>query len=71
MTDTLKINGHVAVITFDPEIERFRGEFVSLNGGADFYADSIEELKKEGALSLSIFLDECRKDGIGPYKNVR
>lgn len=71
MTDTLKINGHVAVITFDPEIEMFRGEFVGLNGGADFYADSIEELKKEGAISQSVFLDECRKDGIEPYKNVR
>ena len=71
MTDTLKINGHVAVITFDPEIEMFRGEFVGLNGGADFYADSIEELKKEGAISQSVFLDECRKDGVEPYKNVR
>jgi len=49
----------------------FRGEFVGLNGGADFYADSIEKLKNEGSLSLAVFLDECRKDGIKPYKNVR
>jgi len=69
MNNTLKIDNHVAVITFDPEIEMFRGEFVGLNGGADFYAYSVDELKKEGSISLAVFLDECRKDGIAPYKN--
>ncbi len=34
MNNTLKIDGHTAVINFDPEIEMFRGEFVGLNGGA-------------------------------------
>ncbi|WP_428945081.1 type II toxin-antitoxin system HicB family antitoxin [Pantoea sp. FN060301] len=70
MNNTLKIDGHMAVITFDPEIEIFRGEFVGLNGGADFYAYSVEELKKEGAASLAVFLDECRKDGVEPYKSL-
>ena len=46
MNNTLKIDGHVAVIAFDPEIEMFRGEFVGLNGGADFYAYSMEDFKK-------------------------
>ncbi|EBY9279794.1 TPA: type II toxin-antitoxin system HicB family antitoxin [Salmonella enterica subsp. enterica serovar Denver] len=69
MINTLKIDGQQAVITFDPEIEMFRGEFIGLNGGADFYAYSVEELKKEGAESLRIFLDECHKDGIAPYKS--
>jgi len=69
MINTLKIDGHQAVITFDPEIEMFRGELIGLNGGADFYAYSVEELKKEGSESLRIFLDECRKDGIAPYKS--
>ncbi|KFK93358.1 DNA repair protein [Serratia sp. Ag1] len=68
MNNTLKIGGHIAVISFDSEIEMFRGEFIGLNGGADFYADSVEELKKGGATSLEIFLDECKKDGIAPYK---
>ncbi|MDB6373696.1 MULTISPECIES: type II toxin-antitoxin system HicB family antitoxin [Photorhabdus] len=68
MNNTLKIDGHVAVITFDPEIEMFRGEFVGLNGGADFYAYSVDELKKEGTKSLAIFFEECQKDGIEPYK---
>jgi len=64
MNNVLKIDGHTAVISFDPDIEMFRGEFIGLNGGADFYADSVEELKKEGSISLSVFLDECKKDGI-------
>ena len=69
MINILKIDDQQAVITFDPEIEMFRGEFVGLNGGADFYAYSVEDLKKEGSESLRIFLDECRKDGIEPYKS--
>ncbi|MER2470844.1 type II toxin-antitoxin system HicB family antitoxin [Photorhabdus laumondii] len=68
INNTLKIDGHVAVITFDPEIEMFRGEFVGLSGGADFYVYSVDALKKEGTKSLEIFLDECKKDGIEPYK---
>ncbi len=68
MNNVLKIDGHTAVIIFDPDIEMFRGEFIGLNGGADFYAYSVEELKKEGAISLAVFLDECKKDGIEPYK---
>jgi len=46
----------------------FRGEFVGLNGGADFYAKDIEGLKKEGATSLKVFLDMCREDGVEPRK---
>ena len=40
--------GYKAVITYDSEIEMFRGEFVGLNGGADFYAKDPEGLKREG-----------------------
>ena len=36
--NTMNIGGYEAVITFDPDIQMFRGEFVGLNGGADFYA---------------------------------
>ncbi len=43
--NTMTINGYQAVIAFDPDIQMFRGEFVSLNGGADFYAADVEGLK--------------------------
>ena len=68
MKNTMTIDGYRAVIQFDPEIEMFRGEFVGLNGGADFYADDIEGLKREGAASVRVFLEMCAEDGIEPIK---
>jgi predicted HicB family RNase H-like nuclease len=62
------INDHKAIIKYDPEIEMFRGEFTGLNGGADFYAKDIETLKKEGDISLKVFLDMCREDGVETRK---
>ena len=46
MINMMKIEGYCAVIKYDPEIEMFRGEFINLNGGADFYADNITRFKK-------------------------
>ena len=60
--------GYQAVITYDPEIEMFRGEFVGLNGGAGFYAKGAETLKREGKTSLDIFLRMCAEDGVPPRK---
>jgi len=60
--------GYKAVIAYDPEIEMFRGEFVGLNGGADFYAKDIEGLKREGEISLRVFLRMCEEDGVNPRK---
>ncbi len=68
MMNLMEINGFKAVIKYDPEIEMFRGEFLELNGGADFYAKDIDSLKKEGAISLKVFLDACKKRNIEPKK---
>ena len=65
--NTMMIDGYHAVIQFDPDIDMFRGEFVGLNdGGADFYAQDISGLKKEGAASLKVFLEMCEEDGVEP-----
>ena len=64
----MKIDGYKAVINFDPEIELFRGEFIGTNGTADFYAKDVEGLKKEGTLSLKVFLEMCVEDGVNPRK---
>lgn len=69
MKNMMKIDGHQAVIVFDPEIEMFRGEFVGLNGGADFYAADVAGLQREGALSLALFLKNCAEKGIEPLKS--
>lgn len=68
MRNTVEIEGYRAVIQFDPDIEMFRGEFVGLNGGADFYAPDISGLRREGAASLKVFLDMCKEDGVEPRK---
>lgn len=60
--------GYQAVIAYDPEIEMFRGEFVGLNGSADFYAKDAESLKREGKTSLEAFLRMCEEDGVSPKK---
>jgi predicted HicB family RNase H-like nuclease len=69
MINVMTIEGFKAVIAFDPDIQMFRGEFVGLNGGADFYAADVEGLKREGAVSLRVFLDACTKRGIEPRKH--
>lgn len=69
MINIMEIDGYQAVIKFDPEIEMFRGEFLDINGGADFYATDIEGLQREGALSLQVFLDMCAEDGVEPRKH--
>jgi predicted HicB family RNase H-like nuclease len=64
--DILKIGSHRAVATYDPDTDMLRGEFLGLNGGADFYASDIPSLKAEGAKSLAAFLDVCKENGIDP-----
>lgn len=69
MINQMTINGVNAVITYDSELNLFRGEFVGLNGGADFYAADTEGLKREGEISLKVFLEACQEDGVEPFKS--
>ncbi|MCX5819719.1 MAG: type II toxin-antitoxin system HicB family antitoxin [Deltaproteobacteria bacterium] len=70
MKNVMEINGVKAVIAFDPEINMFRGEFVGLNGGADFYSTDIDGLRREGETSLKVFLDMCVEEGVSPYRKT-
>ena len=63
----IEINGVKAVVSFDKDIELFRGEFVGINGGADFYADNVKDLYKEGEISLNEFLEMCKEDNVKPF----
>lgn len=67
--NTMIIDGYDAVVAYDPDINMFRGEFVGLNGGADFYASTVDGLRQEGEKSLQVFLDMCREDGVEPRKH--
>jgi predicted HicB family RNase H-like nuclease len=64
----MEIDGHRAVITFDPDLSLFRGEFLGLSGGADFYAADVEGLLREGRTSLKVYLQACGERGISPFK---
>lgn len=66
--NTMTINGHKAVITYDPDTDTLRGEFIGLNSGADFYAKDIDTLRKEGETSLRVYLDMCEERGIATTK---
>jgi predicted HicB family RNase H-like nuclease len=65
----MEIEGYKALIAFDPETNLFRGEFIDLNGGADFYAADVKTLLREGKTSLKVFLDMCQEDGVEPRKS--
>jgi predicted HicB family RNase H-like nuclease len=69
MNNVMTISGYRAVIAFDPEISMFRGEFLGLNGGANFYAADVEGLRREGETSLRVFLQACEQRGIDPHKH--
>ena len=68
MMNLIEINNVKAFIQYDPDIDMFRGEFIGLNGSADFYADNIKTLKEEGKISLKVFMQMCKEDQIEPYK---
>lgn len=67
--NTMTIDSYQAVISYDPDIQMFRGEFIGLNGGADFYAKDVDGLRREGEISLRIFLEACIEDGVEPRKH--
>ena len=68
MNNVMDIEGHKAVVTFDSEIGMFRGEFIGLTGGADFYATSVDGLREEGRLSLETYLEMCAEEGVEPFR---
>lgn len=68
MNNILIIEDHRALVTYDPETDMLRGEFLDLNGGADFYANDVATLKAEGARSLATFLEVCAEHGIDPVR---
>ncbi len=68
MINVIEIDGHKAIVGFDPDIAMFRGEFLGLSGGADFYAESVAGLEAEGRKSLEVYLSVCREKGVKPYR---
>lgn len=68
MNNIMTFGDYSATVSYDAEIGQFRGEFLNLNGGADFYATDIEGLRKEGQISLNEYLAVCAEKGISPKR---
>jgi len=68
--DGIMIDGHRAVVTFDPEICMYRGEFVGLRGagGAEFYAKDRERLIEEGRTSLEVYYEAMDSRAVNEFK---
>ena len=67
--NVMTVDGYNAKIEYDPDIDMFRGEILGLNGGADFYGRTPNELKAEFRKSLTVVLDVCKEKGIEPRRN--
>ena len=65
----MTLDAYQAQIEYDADLDMFRGEILSLNGGADFYGKNTKELRAEFKKSLQVFLDVCREKGIEPRRN--
>ena len=65
----MSLNGYQAKIEYDAELDSFRGEILGLNGGADFYGSTPEELRREFQKSLAVFLEVCKENGIEPRRH--
>ena len=65
----MSVDGYQAKIEYDAELDVFRGEILGLNGGADFYGRTPEELRTEFRKSLQVFLEVCREKGIAPRRH--
>ncbi len=53
MKNVTEIKGYKALIAFGPETNLFR----------------VKALQREGEISLNVFLDMCREDGVEPRKS--
>lgn len=67
--NVMTVDGYQARIEYEPETDRFRGEILGLNGGADFYGRNPRELRAEFRKSLAVFLDVCKEKGIEPRRS--
>jgi predicted HicB family RNase H-like nuclease len=65
----MSVDGYQAKIEYDDELDMFRGEILGLNGGADFYGRTPEELRAEFHRSLQVFLEVCREKDIEPRRH--
>jgi predicted HicB family RNase H-like nuclease len=64
--DLMRHGEYLARIGYDEEADSFFGEVINIRDVVTFYGRSVEELKKELAISIEAYLDLCREKGLAP-----
>lgn len=64
---TISVYGQPAVVTYEVDINAFRGKFLNVNGYCDFVATNSEALHQEGEIALNEWLQDCKDDGVAPF----
>lgn len=57
----IDISGRPAIISYEPDINAFKGIFVGLPGYCEFTSDSIQGLKEEGEIALQRYISDRSK----------
>ena len=68
MASELVHRGYKAVAEYAPDVEMFRGHVVGVSSVINFYADTVEALKRELKTSVDEYLAICEERGIKPEK---
>lgn len=67
-SNTLFIDGHKALVTYDPVIDMFRGVFLNTRSEARFMARDVRELKIAARDALDSYLNTCNITGVQPFR---
>lgn len=66
MMNVMTIGGYKAVLSFDTDTAKFRGQLVGLTSEVVFEGTDIGGLQHAGELALEAFLAECERSGAAP-----
>lgn len=66
--DLMRHGDYLARITYDEDAESFLGQVINIRDVVTFYGRSVEELRREFATSIEVYLDLCREKGVEPQR---
>lgn len=67
----LYIDGHKAVVKYDPIVGMMRGVFLNTKGEARFMASDCKELKIAAKDALAGYVYACERAGVEPFRRRR
>lgn len=64
----IEYKGYVGAVEYDGSIEQFHGSVINTRDVITFYGASVDELKREMATSVDVYLEHCAEAGKEPEK---